>query len=141
MKKLLVVVFVALLMVGCGDPSLDEPVLFKDANLEAAVREHLKKPEGVITRKDMASLEQLSAIGVEHFGAIGAMESGITDLSGLQYAINLKGLDLKWNQITDLAPLSKLTDLKWMILLGNPIPDDQKAMLKKALPDCDIHFD
>jgi Leucine-rich repeat (LRR) protein len=69
------------------------------------------------------------------------MESGITDLSGLQYAINLKGLDLKWNQITDLAPLSKLTDLKWMILLGNPIPDDQKAMLKKALPDCDIHFD
>ncbi len=28
----------------------------------------------------------------------------------------------------------------FLALEGNPIPDDQKAMLRKALPNCKIRF-
>jgi len=33
-----------------------------------------------------------------------------------------------------------LTKLKGLWLYDNPIPDERKAMLIKALPDCDIRF-
>jgi hypothetical protein len=33
-----------------------------------------------------------------------------------------------------------LTKLKDLRLIDNPIPEEQKAMLKKALPDCLIYF-
>ena len=49
-------------------------------------------------------------------------------------------LDLSGNQITDVTPLAELTKLEWLLLFNNQIPDDQKEMLKKALPNCDISF-
>ena len=61
----------------------------------------------------------------------------VTPLAGLTK------LELLWlhdNQITDLSPLAGLTKLIRLNLDGNPIPDDQKAMLKKALPNCKIIF-
>ena len=63
----------------------------------------------------------------------------VTPLAGLTK------LELLWlhdcNQITDLTPLAGLTKLIRLNLDGNPIPDDQKAMLRKALPNCKIYFD
>ena len=50
-------------------------------------------------------------------------------------------LELGFNKITDLSPLKGLTKLEGMDLKANPISEDQKAMLKKALPDCKISFD
>ena len=44
------------------------------------------------------------------------------------------------NRITDLTPLSRLKNLKMLILANNPIPDEQLDLLKKALPTCDIVF-
>ena len=41
---------------------------------------------------------------------------------------------------TDLAPLGKLKNLRKLYLGLNDITDKQKAMLKKALPNCDIIF-
>ena len=124
---------------------------FKDANLEAAIRMQLKKPVGPITRKDVASLEKLGAPG-----------TGITDLTGLEYATKLTRLYLSGNQITDLTPLSeitslnvmnlrqnqitditpllKLTNLTELNLSANKITDDQKEILGKALPNCSILF-
>ena len=64
----------------------------------------------------------------------------ITDLSPLAGLTNLEKLLLNYNQITDLSPLVGLTNLKDLYLYKNPIPEDQKAMLKKALPVCEIHF-
>ena len=49
-------------------------------------------------------------------------------------------LDLYRSEISDLSPLKELTNLKTLWLSDNSIPDDQKAMLKKALPDCKISF-
>jgi hypothetical protein len=64
----------------------------------------------------------------------------ISDLSPLKGLTNLEYLDLYENQISDLSPLARLTKLEELHLGFNPIPEDQKAMIKKALPDCDITF-
>ncbi|RHO53393.1 hypothetical protein DW094_11640 [Ruminococcaceae bacterium AM07-15] len=47
----------------------------------------------------------------------------IQSLEGLQYAVNLKSLDLSGNQITDLTPLAGLTNLTYLDLSDNQITD------------------
>ena len=65
----------------------------------------------------------------------------ISDLAPLAGLTNLKYLYLhNNNKITDLSPLKGLVNLKELYLHGNPIPDDQIEMLKKALPKCKIYF-
>ena len=71
----------------------------------------------------------------------------ITDLTPLAGLTGLTELDISCNQITDLTPLAGLTNLKKLRLSDpcvgniqpdNPISDDQKAMIEKALPNCSI---
>ncbi len=95
MRKLFVALVVNLLLAVCDIPKNtwkkpavnrtipDEPVVFKDANLEAVVRTTLKKPQGNVTRKEIAPLKTLNT-----------NNAGISDLTGLQFATNL----------TDIAP-------------------------------------
>jgi len=64
----------------------------------------------------------------------------IKDLASLTGLKELEFLHLVSNQITDLTPLKELTKLERLDLRGNPIPENQKVMLSKALPDCTIHF-
>ena len=90
----------------------DTPVLFKDARLETAVRVALEKPEGIVSRKDLASLEHLKA-----------NNAGIRDLTGLEYATKLQKLDLMINSISDLAPLANLGNLTKLWLWDNQISD------------------
>ncbi len=66
-----------------------------DANLEAAIRNELGKTSGGITKEDMEKLSKLNA-----------PRKKITDLTGLQYATNLKKLKLDGNQISDISELS-----------------------------------
>ncbi len=87
-------------------------VTIPDPHLEAAVRSTLGKPAGLITDGDMAGLTHLYA-----------ESQGIVDLTGLQYAVNMTGLDLAWNQVVDLAPLSALPQLTNLQLYGNQIVD------------------
>ncbi|MCL0049670.1 leucine-rich repeat domain-containing protein, partial [Peptococcaceae bacterium] len=87
-------------------------VTFVDPNLEAAVRSALGKPTGDITKEDMAKLTNLVA-----------RERRITDLSGLEYAVNLTWLNLWGNQITDITPLAGLTNLTTLHLPNNQITD------------------
>ncbi|MFP6855463.1 MAG: leucine-rich repeat domain-containing protein [Opitutales bacterium] len=141
----------------------NEPVHFKDAKLEAIVRETLRKAKGgtpedpkdatpPVSRLEMTTLRDLTT----------SPNAKISDLTGLEYAINLSKLSLGFNQITELKPLAKLsklkrldlkynhltdisllaglTNLEYLALHGNRIPEDQKKMLKKALPDCKIKF-
>ena len=51
-----------------------------------------------------------------------------------------KRLDLSDNQITDLSPLKGLTKLYFLSLYDNEISEEQEAMIKKALPNCEIEF-
>ncbi|MCL0106654.1 leucine-rich repeat domain-containing protein [Peptococcaceae bacterium] len=87
-------------------------VTFLDANLEAAIRDALRKPTGDITKVDMAELINLEAD-----------RRGITNLSGLEYAVNLTSLQLEDNQITDITPLAGLTNLTKLSLEDNQITD------------------
>ena len=61
----------------------------------------------------------------------------VTPLAGLT---KLEKLMLYENQITDVTPLAGLTNLKDLGIWFNPISDEQKAMIKKALPNCRIEF-
>ncbi len=125
-KKLLTAMFVALLMVGCGgveksgsddnESALAPPVA--DPQKVAVVD---KWAEWVANPEPYGGLEVLAKIKE-------AEESGATEL------------DLGGNEISDLSPLKGLTNLKELDLEDNPIPEDRKAMLKKALPDCKISF-
>ena len=103
-------VFVAML-VGCAGS--ETVSLFPDKNLEAAVRDALDKQAGEeITVAELANLTTLSA-----------ESSDITDLSGIEYCINLNELDLFNNNISDISPLYSLTSLTVLKINMNRISD------------------
>ncbi len=109
----LLIIFIA----GCSTNRADEEeqeiiVSFTDVHLEQAVREHLGKPQEKITAADLELLEELKVLG-----------KGVTDLSGLEYAVNLRSLNLRSNSIEDLTPLSGLTNLEELNLADNLIKD------------------
>lgn len=87
-----------------------ESVQFKDANLKAAVEQKL----GVTnpTPEDMLSLKLLYADNL-----------GIIDLTGLEYAINLKQLRLYGNNLIDITPLQNLVNVESLTLGVNQIVD------------------
>ena len=110
-------------------------VKIPDSNLKEAIQQALELPAGTpITPQQMEKLQNLDAYSV-----------AITDLTGLEYAINLKSLrawdnpisdltplanltaltvlDLGGCQIVDLTPLQNLTELTYLQLSGNPIID------------------
>ena len=93
-------------------------VQIPDPNLRAAVAEALgKSPNAPITIEDMKRLTHLTAVGRE-----------IRDLTGLQFATSLSSLRLgHWgkvgNQVSDLAPIAGLTELRHLILNDNLISD------------------
>ena len=64
----------------------------------------------------------------------------ISDVAPLVGLTRLERLYLPFNRISDITPLTKLTFLSKLFLFENPIPDDQKAMLEKILPSCEIRF-
>ncbi|MFP6612988.1 MAG: leucine-rich repeat domain-containing protein [Pirellulales bacterium] len=97
---------------ACEGSAADAAVHFKCDHLEAAIREVLNKNEGVITRQDLAAMEELAA-----------NEEEITDLTGLEYAANLTDLFLNDNLITDVTPLASLTQLTHLWLYNNQITD------------------
>ena len=84
-----------------------------DTNLRQAIREALNLPEGsAITQQEIRRLVNLPAENRE-----------ITDLTGLEYAINLEELGLSFNQIQDITPLAGLVSLELLSLVDNPIAD------------------
>ena len=84
-----------------------------DPNLEPAIRQELElSSEFPITQEDMLRLRKLHA-----------EQRGITNLTGLEYATNLKDLRLTFNQIVNFSPLSGLINLELLSLSSNPIVD------------------
>ena len=97
--------------------SCADPVGIPDEALEEAIRSALSKPEGELSCEDLASLRELNA----SFRA--SKISKISNLEGLQFAVNLTELRLFNNIISELAPLEKLTGLTELILDRNDISD------------------
>ena len=89
------------------------PVTIPDANLRAAIEVALGKAKGAtITKGEMETLRHLNA-----------KNAGIRDLTGLEFATNLKVLGLYDNRITDVSALSGLTNLTELHLSFNQIID------------------
>ena len=84
-----------------------------DANLRAAIASTLGKASGApITVDEMATLTGLNA-----------QNANISDLTGLEHAINLQELYLTDNNISDISALSGLTNLRKLHLTDNSIVD------------------
>lgn len=88
----------------------DAPVHFADVNLKTAVEAELGISDPTPT--DMLALTELAARGI-----------GITELTGLEFAVNLRELFLYGNQISGISPLAGLTKLAWLDLDNNQISD------------------
>jgi Leucine-rich repeat (LRR) protein len=105
----IIVVIVVLVISLSGRGRL---VTFPDPNLKTAIREALNKPSAPIHASELAGLANLMA-----------RDSGIEDLSGLQYCTRLTDLSLGSNQISDISPLANLTNLTEILLYSNQIED------------------
>ena len=136
MKKILSALLALLLltsMVACGAPTstTQSPtsthtetattsiVTFADPALEAIVRGAMGKSSGDITVAEAKAVTSLSLAFAEWQKYVSEKEP-ISSISGLENFTSLENLDLSGNAITDLAPLSALTDLKALILTGCP---------------------
>ena len=115
-----------------GDTS--QVVDIPDPSLRAAIAEALHKAPGdAITRAEMETLRELQVLGGKfgelalggefEFGGFVAQRTEITDLRGIEFAINLKELSLWSNNITDISPVVSLTHLRTLSLGGNAISD------------------
>ena len=106
--------WLCLLLVSVAGYAQETPELWMpDPALREAVRETLELPAGVpLTKDDMQHLDIFIAEG-----------RGISDLTGLEFAINLRELNLGDNSITDVRPLANLTHLEELALPENRISD------------------
>ena len=112
MKKIMFFILVFSLP---GLARADEKVYFADANLKAAVVEQLKIVFPGITDPNAAEMLELTELN--------PWAAGITDLTGIEYALNLNTLQLDINQISDITPLAGLTQLTVLFLNDNLISD------------------
>ena len=93
-----------LLYIALCSTAFAQTVDIPDPNLRDAIRNALNLPGDVpITQADMRRLTKLEPRwqGIQ----------GITDLSGIEFATNLKHLDLAMNPISDFTPLANLAQL------------------------------
>jgi len=115
-------------------PVLADVVNFPDPGLEAAVREAISKPTGVIYDTDLVGLMGLNArvrsisdlAGIEYCTDLTYLylwDNQITDISALSGLNNLTYLELNDNQITNISALSGLNNLTYLDLAQNQIAD------------------
>lgn len=99
---------------GLDAAALRSPVFIPDANLRQAINQTLgRNAIDTLDRRELAQLTTLSAV-----------DAGISDLTGLEFAINLTTLDVRNNDITSTAPIDGLTNLTTALLDGNPLDGD-----------------
>ncbi len=98
---------------GPHQPATAQTVHIPDPGLRAALEAALSKEAGDdITQSEMENLESFEAF-----------DSGIRNLTGLEYATDLKEIRLGNNRISDVSPLKNLINLTWLSINGNRISD------------------
>ena len=94
-------------------------VLFKDANLEKAIRDALGIPTELLKKEDLAELETFQKLNSHDTPD----KDKIKDISGLEYCTNLTYLTLDSNQLSDLSLLANLTNLATLSIDRNQLTD------------------
>ena len=106
------------------------PVHIPDPNLRTAIKNELGKPPGTpITQAEMAKLSNLLAAN-----------SLIRDLTGLEFAINLRSLELSSNEILDISALAALKNLTVLYLSNNRIWDVSPLADLESLTDLYLSY-
>ena len=115
-----------------------EVVEFEDPNLEQVIREKINKPEGPLYLNDVIGITELNANGkgiislegIQHLQNLRNLIIGnningnhISDISPLSNLTNLNSLEFQYNQVTDISPLSNLTNLEKVVLYSNQVSD------------------
>jgi len=101
--------------ISCGTRER-EPSPFPDRLLDAAVRQELKRDKGPLYPEDCEPLTRL-------FQWHKNEPSGISDLTGLEHCTNLTFINLGFNKIRSVAPVSSLVELNDLSLNRNEIDD------------------
>ena len=85
--------------------------------------------------KDLTSLAEL-----KNLEKLFLSKNQIFDVTPLKGLTKLEELNLGKNQIIAISPLASLTNLTELSLEGNITTEDQRTLLKNALPNCKISF-
>ncbi len=117
-KQILLIMAV---VIGQSVLAADE-VVIKDPIVEKAIRHRLKKPEGELTKADLAKVTRLSLFRTK------ITDAGLKDVAKLQ---ELTGLYLGGTQITDAG----VAELKKALPKCNIWHNSQKAIVEKAIRD------
>ena len=114
MNRLLRISTVIVLFIVMPGLSLASDITFSDVNLETKIRESLNIPEPTpITQTDMETLLLFSPVG-----------SQITNIEGLEHAVNLTSINFYGNQISEVTPVSALTQLTSISFSNNLVSDN-----------------
>jgi len=113
-KKNVVTVTLALMVIFLGIHAVQAQVVtIPDPNLEAALRQELNIDPAIPITTDV----------LENLDSLTADSQNITDLRGIEYCKNVRGLVFAKNRISDLAPLKELVSLEGLHLGDNYIED------------------
>lgn len=107
---------------GLGANEESNAIEFNDEILEAKIRKAMNKPDGEITKEEAAAVTSLD-LSNESFDDKNTMNGGIRNIGALQYFVNLKELNLSFNDIEDFSPLAGLTKLESLGFAGVPVKD------------------
>jgi Leucine-rich repeat (LRR) protein len=116
----------------------DDVAVFPDKTLEKRIRGTIGKLEGDIYVSDIAFLEDLY-LGNEWQESYAEGER-VTDLTGLEYCLNLKRLDLKHSDLRDLGPIGGLPKLESLNLLDCKLEDISPLANLKSLQWLDLAY-
>ena len=134
-----IVTTVAVILLGfclqgmsCSPPVDSPPVDIPDPNLRTQIERALRRKSGArITEADMANLTKIDRLYTT---------TAIRDLTGLEFATNLKTLGLYDNSISDISPLSGLTSLKVLALKDSELSDISVLAGLTKLKALDLNF-
>jgi len=114
MKKLflsfiVVLIFIIPMNLTC---QANQVVIFKDFQLEKALRNKINKPNGTIYSDELSIIKEIDLSNLH-----------ISNLSGIEHLIYCEELNLSHNQIIDIKPLREVKRLKILNLSHNQIRD------------------
>ena len=119
-------------LVLAGFACAQDPIHIADDTLKAAIEEALWV-------SDPTPIDMLDLVRLTSAQTFTTQASGISDLTGLEYASNLQYLRLRLNRISDITPLAALTNLNSLNLSQNQIIDISSLSQLTALTYLNLH--
>lgn len=101
--------------------------LIKDKNLDEAIRNNIKKYDGVLTIEDLTSITSLEASGYN-----------IKKLEGIEKLSNLEELNLSNNKIKKIEQIKQINNLKILNLNSNKIKETTDLSALRDLTELDL---